>query len=223
MSTGYFEAPPRRGEPVEKEVVVLSTDPVHIRSASRADARRNRDSILKTAARHFASRGVNASLDEIAREAGVGPGTLYRHFPSREALLAATLMDKQAEVLANADAARKIASSEEALATWLRALQDYLCTYDGLPTPVLAAIKEDASLLALSCEKLITLTGEFLSRAQQEGRARPAIKPDDLFLTVLGVAWVINRAKVDGKQKDALEAIIANGYRQLQPPTGETK
>ena len=179
----------------------------------RADARRNRESILRTAARHFASHGVNTSLDEIARDAGVGPGTLYRHFPTREALLAATLADKQAAVLARADAARAIAASDAALAEWLGALQEYLCTYDGLPAPVLAAIEEDASVLGISCETLIALTDEFLTRAQNEGRARATIKPRDLFLGVLGTAWVVNRAGLDAAQREALRAIIADGYR----------
>lgn len=194
----------------------MITNPSENSGNMRADARRNRAAILETAARHFASHGVNTSLDEIARDAGVGPGTLYRHFPTREALLAAALMEKQAEVLASAEAARKITCSEDALAAWLRALQDYLCTYDGLPAPVLSAIKEDASRLALSCETLMTLTGEFLSRAQQEGRARATIKPDDLFLSVLGVAWVVNRAELDSTQKEALGAIMADGYRERE-------
>lgn len=178
----------------------------------RADARRNRDSILKTAARHFTAHGVNASLDEIARNAGVGPGTLYRHFPTREALLAATLMDKQAGLLARADAARTEGSPGAALAQWLRALQDYLQTYEGLAGPVLAAIKQDESPLALSCGSLIALTGEFLSQAQDEGSARTTLAAEDLFLSVLGMAWVINRAQ-GRAQKEALEAIVADGYR----------
>jgi|SRR5690554_5469271 len=184
------------------------------RAPLRADAQRNRENILKTAARHFASNGVNTSLDEIARDAGVGPGTLYRHFPSRDALLAATLLDKQADVLAQAEAARKITSSEAALEAWLQALQGYLCTYDGLPAPVLAAIEEDKSVLALSCETLLTLTGEFLARAQSEGRVRATIKPRDLFLSALGTAWVLNRTGVDATQQEALQAIIADGYRE---------
>ena len=192
--------PPRETEP--------------LRGPLRADARRNRDSILHTAARHFAAQGVNTSLEEIAREAGVGPATLYRHFPTREALLAATLMERQSEVLARADAARAIGSADDALAVWLGALQDYLCTYDGLPTPVLAAVREDTSLLALSCENLITLTAEVLARAQAEGHARATITPQDLFLSVLGAAWVVNRTKADSARKDALASIIARGYRR---------
>lgn len=179
----------------------------------RADAQRNRKSILKSAAKHFASKGVNTSLDEIARDAGVGPGTLYRHFPSRDVLLAATLMEKQAEVLARAEAAREIPSSDDALAVWLHALQDYLSTYDGLPAPVLAAIEEQESGLGLTCEAMLTLTGEFLTRAQKEGRVRATITSRDLFLSTLGIAWVTNRAGVDRTQQEALWTIITEGYR----------
>jgi len=192
---------------------MLTTPSASGRSPLRADARRNRESILKTAARHFAATGVNTSLDEIAREAGVGPGTLYRHFPSRDALLAATLLDKQAEVLAQAEAARQMACPDQALAAWLHALQHYLCTYDGLPAPVLASIGQDGSVLALSCETLLELTGEFLARAQAAGRVRARITPRDLFLSALGTAWVLNRTGVDADQQQALQAIIADGYR----------
>ena len=192
---------------------MVTTPPEHGRGPLRADAQRNRESILKTAARHFASNGVNTSLDEIARDAGVGAGTLYRHFPSRDALLAATLMDKQAEVLASAEAARKIPSPEAALAAWLQALQDYLGTYDGLPAPVLAAIEQDESVLSLSCDTLLTLTGEFLARAQAEGHVRGAVKPRDLFLGALGIAWVVNRAGGEGVQ-EALQALLVDGYRK---------
>lgn len=189
-------------------------NPSEIRSELRADARRNRESILKAAGQHFTTRGVGASLDEIARDAGVGPGTLYRHFPSREALLAAALSDKQTEVLARAGAARQITDAGAALGAWLRALQDYLRTYDGLASPVLAAIEKQASPLALSCETLIALTGEFLVRAQQDGDARAEITPRALFMSVLGIAWVTNRAELDPTQQDALEAVFRFGYRR---------
>lgn len=188
--------------------------PAAERTPLRADARRNRDSILRTAARHFARDGVNASLDEIARAAGVGPGTLYRHFPSREALLAATLRERQSELLARADAARALPCGDQALAAWLSALQDYLCTYDGLPAPLLAAIQASESVLALSCETLLELTGRFLEQAQRQGRVRRHISARDLFLGALGIAWAMNREGVDPAQRNALQALLANGYRQ---------
>lgn len=178
----------------------------------RADARRNRGRIVETAMRHFTSYGVNASLEEVAREAGVGPGTLYRHFPSREALLAAALRNRQAELLTMSRQAREIDDAETALATWLAALQDYLRTFNGLPAPVLAAVKAQGSPLALSCDTLVSITGDFLARAQTHGRARRSVTANDLFLSALGIAWVLNRAETCGANPGALNELLARGY-----------
>ncbi len=182
------------------------------RSRLRADARRNRTRILHAAMRRFSSHGIGASLDEIAREAGVGAGTLYRHFPSREALLAAALQDRQAELLAISGEARGIADPDAALGAWLAALQDYLRTFNGLPAPVLAAVKQQASPLALSCEALVAITGEFLARAQDHGHARASVTASELFLTAIGIAWVLNQAEACGTTREALEKIFAHGY-----------
>lgn len=187
---------------------VLSDEALRLR----ADARRNRDSVLKTAMRHFSAHGVGASLEDIAREAGVGVGTLYRHFPSREALLAAALRDRQEDLLARVGETRRIACADAALGAWLAALQDYLRTFNGLPAPVLAAVKEQASPLALSCDTLVSITGEFLARAQQQGRARASVTANDLFLGALGIAWVLNRAETCGATPASLNEILAHGY-----------
>lgn len=181
-------------------------------SGLRADARRNRDRILKTATQHFASYGIGASLEEIARAAGVGAGTLYRHFPSREALLAAALQDQQAELLARAHRAREIADPDRALRAWLTALQDYLRTFNGLPAPVLAAVKERASPLSLSCENLVSITGEFLARAQDHGHARASVTANEMFLSALGIAWVLDRVDAYGTTRQELEDVFAHGY-----------
>jgi AcrR family transcriptional regulator len=182
-------------------------------SGLRADARRNRDRVLKAATGHFASRGVNASLDEIARLAGVGAGTLYRHFPSREALLAAALQDRQTDLRAQARAAREIENADDALSAWLAALQDYLRTFNGLPEPVLSALKDRSSPLALPCDVLVQITREFLDRAQQHGRARPSVTANELFLSTLGVAWVLGRTGTDGAAAQGLNRILSDGYR----------
>jgi AcrR family transcriptional regulator len=181
-------------------------------SGLRADARRNRDRVLKAAMGHFALRGVTASLDEIARAAGVGAGTLYRHFPSREALLAAALQDRQSELRIQAQVAHAIADADEALSVWLAALQDYLRTFNGLPEPVLTALKNRASPLTLSCDALVQITGEFLARAQQQGRARASVTAIELFLSTLGIAWVLSRTETDGDAAQGLNQIFANGY-----------
>ena len=180
--------------------------------ALRADARRNRDRILGAAIRHFSAHGVGASLEEIAREAGVGAGTLYRHFPSREALLAAVLRDRQAELVRASRAAQAIADPDAALGRWLEALQDHLRSFDGLPAPVLAAVREQASPLALSCDSLLAITGEFLARAQAHGHARASVTAGDLFLGALGIAWVLNRAGASGTPPASLNRLLAHGY-----------
>jgi AcrR family transcriptional regulator len=178
----------------------------------RADAQRNRDRILHVAMRRFSAHGIGASLEEIAREAGVGAGTLYRHFPSREVLLAAALQDQQEELLARARQAHEIADADAALGAWLGALQDYLRTFNGLPAPVLAAVKEQGSPLCLSCNSLVSLTAEFLARAQQDGHARASVTANELFLCALGVAWVLNRAETCGTTREGLEKVFAHGY-----------
>ncbi len=175
--------------------------------------RDTRTAILDAAEEIVARMGVgNLTFEEIAREAGVGAGTLYRHFPSRDALLAAALRDRQAELLVVAREARDVADTDAALARWLQALQDYLRTFNGLPAPVLAAVKEQASPLALSCDTLISITAEFLARAQREGHARASVSANDLFLAAIGIAWVLKRADACGTSPEALNAIFAHGY-----------
>lgn len=179
----------------------------------RADARRNRERVLEVAKRHFDLHGVSASLEEIAREAGVGAGTLYRHFPSREALVAATLHERQAELLETSRQVREMPDADAALARWLQALQTYLRTFNGLPEPVLAAMKEQASPLSLSCETLKTVTEEVLARAQKQGSARKTVSANDLFLSAIAIAWVLNRAEACGTSAENLNAIFTHGYQ----------
>lgn len=173
--------------------------------------------------RHFALHGIGASLEDIAREAGVGAGTLYRHFPSREALLAAALRKRQAELLSRSEEARRIENPDAALAEWIAALQDYLRSFNGLPAPVLEAVKERASPLALSCEELATITGEFLARAQEHGSARRSVKANDLFLSVIGIAWVLDRAEACGTTLHTMNAIFAHGYLEGAGSETETR
>lgn len=182
----------------------------------RADARRNRERVLEVAKRHFDLHGVSASLEEIAREAGVGAGTLYRHFPSREALVAATLHDRQAELLGLSQQVRQMPDADAALSRWLEALQTYLRTFNGLPDPVLAALKKEASPLSLSCEMLAELTSVVLSRAQREGSARKTVSANDLFLGAIAIAWVLNRAEACGTSAEKLNAIFAHGYQETE-------
>lgn len=182
------------------------------KGALRADARRNRDSILETAARHFAVYGVNTSLDEVARDAGVGPGTLYRHFPTRDHLLCAVLHGRQEVLLSRRDEATVMTCAEDALHGWMTALTDYLSAFNGLPQPFIKAFEANASPLAVTCRALIAITGEFLARAQAEGVARQSISAPALFLSALGSAFVRDKAGEYGTNPELIEEILALGY-----------
>lgn len=179
----------------------------------RADAQRNRDLILDTAAQQFSEHGVRGSLDAIAKRAGIGAGTLYRHFPTREALLAALLSDRDDELVARRDALRAgSADTAEALDGWLRAIADWASAFEGLPEPLRAAMATTASPLTTTCEGFITTTAEFLDDAQRDGRARGEVRARDLFLAALATSWVRGAALADDTSGAALAALTRTGW-----------
>jgi len=111
------------------------------------------------------------------------------------------------------------ADPDAAFDAWLGGLQDYLRTFNGLPAPLLGALKEQGSPLCLSCDWLVLLTGEFLARAQREGNARCSVTVNEVFLGALGIAWVLDRAEACGTTRAALEGLLARGY--LAEPASE--
>src|SRR3954468_20747725 len=119
---------------------------------ARTDAERNRAHILDVAEELFSDTGISGSMNVIAKRAGVGAGTLYRHFPNRDALLAALLQARDEELEARRHAIeREEPDATEALARWLDALVEWVTAFDGLPEPLRAALSEEGSPLALTC------------------------------------------------------------------------
>jgi AcrR family transcriptional regulator len=179
----------------------------------RADARRNQQHILEVAEQFFAEHGVGGSLEAIAREAGVGPGTLYRHFPNREALIDALLRARAEALAARRDQIRdEVTDTTEALAQWLDAMGEWATAFDGLPDPLREAVTQDASPLTLTCQGFVTDTDEFLTAAQRDGGARPDIRGRDLFLGVLAAIWVSGAALADDSSTAALSAALRSGW-----------
>ena len=179
----------------------------------RADKQRNRAHILEVAEEFFTEQGVDGSLDAIARRAGIGPGTLYRHFPTREALLAGLLEARNSDL----EARRHVLLSDEpdpgtALDRWLEALTDWATAFDGLPDPLRAALSEQASPLALACEGFVTVTDDFLAAAQRGGQAEPWVRGRELFLGVLAAAWVRGATLADEHSSTALHAMLRRGW-----------
>lgn len=180
----------------------------------RADARKNRAHILEVAEEVFAADGLS-SMDAIAKRAGVGSGTLYRHFPSRESLLIELLRSRDQELeerrLSIEQSSRDPA---DALSDWLSALGKWVSAFDGLSDPIREALSERTSPLSITCQGFITSTDEFLEAAQQAGVARQDVRGRDLFLGVLAIAWVSKAAMADTASANALTDLLRRGWDQ---------
>ncbi|WP_329568407.1 MULTISPECIES: TetR/AcrR family transcriptional regulator [unclassified Streptomyces] len=181
----------------------------------RADVQRNRAALLETAQRHFLQHGVGTSLEAVAKEAGVGPGTLYRHFPTREALLAAVLQTRSEELVARQADIEQLGDAAEALEQWLRAMEDYFSAFSGLPEPLMAAARaqEPDNPLTIPCDILIAATDEHVQAAQSAGHVRAGVRGYDLFLAACSTAWIKGNG-TDEESLDRLRTLIASGYRQ---------
>lgn len=161
---------------------------------TRAVARKNRDLLLATAAEVVAEHGTDASLRDIARRAGVGIGTLYRHFPTREALLEALLNANFEALRARADSLLASPEPNDALMTWLGELATGSATYQGLPESIMNALANEESGLHASCAQMRSAGGRLLERAQQAGTVRSDVTVSEVIALVLGLAWAAERS-----------------------------
>ncbi|WP_227984049.1 TetR/AcrR family transcriptional regulator [Nocardia spumae] len=147
----------------------------------RADARRNYQRIVDCAREAFAEHGPEAPLDDVARRAGVGPGTLYRHFPNRDALIEAVY---RSSIEGLAELAYELTRTHpplEALELWFRAQVDYVMDKRSLAVTLKAAIDRGSEAFTL-CSKLITDAATAVMRpAQEAGLVRPELEPRDLL------------------------------------------
>lgn len=171
----------------------------------RTDARLNRERLVATAQEVFAEAGPEASLNAIARRAGVGPGTLYRHFPNRNALLTAVLRDRIKTLCEGAEKLLSSESADDALAQWLRAFLAHARVNQGLGS---ALMVEDPVAPAPDCHRLILdAAAGLLTRAQRQGTARADLTADDLVQLVVGIALSTARRE-DAGQPDRLLALV---------------
>ena len=155
----------------------------------RADARRNYEKVIAAARDAFATGGSATSLEEIARRAGVGIGTLYRHFPNRQALLEAVYAE---EVEALCRSAADVADLEpwDALVAWLRGFVGYMATKQALAAELLDYMDRDSPLFS-ACRTAMYTAGEpLLKRAQEAGVARPDANLPDVIQMVAGISKI---------------------------------
>jgi AcrR family transcriptional regulator len=151
----------------------------------RADALRNRELLLQAAKASFTEAGADVSLDGIARRAGVGIGTLYRHFPTRDAIVEAVY---RREVEQLADAANRLSGAlppGEALHAWMRLFVDYIAT-KRMVAPALKAMVGGASLYASSAARITDAMAAMVERARTAGDIRADADPADLLRALAG-------------------------------------
>ena len=194
----------------------------------RADARKNYDHLLAVARDLVTEQGADASLRDVARRASVGLGTLYRHFPTREALLEALLRTSFDELTARASELEESGSPDDALVSWLREAVAVAHNYSGVVASMVAAIADPASALHASCVTMRAAGTRLLARAQVEGMARTDIDGADLFALVGALAWLGDQPSL-AQRADHLFGVIASAIltnrgssdvsRECRPPT----
>ena len=156
----------------------------------RADARKNYNHLLAVAREVVAEHGADASLRDIARRAEVGLGTLYRHFPTREALLEALLRVTLDELTRRAAELETSHSPDDALVLWFREGVAFVRGYSGVVNVMATAIADADSALHASCITVRSAGARLLLRAQAEGTARADIDGVDLFALMGALGWL---------------------------------
>jgi AcrR family transcriptional regulator len=180
----------------------------------RADARRNYGQLVEQARMAFAASGVDASLDEIARRAGVASGTLYRHFPTRLDLIEAVLAEQIAELIG---LGRELLTAEDelgALSTWLRAAVLHALTYRGLAAAVMnSALDRDNRLVSTWHAEMFAVGAALLARGRQSGVVAADADDADVLKMVGAIAWAAQDTPDSSAQADRLLALLMNGLR----------
>ncbi|GAA0699039.1 TetR/AcrR family transcriptional regulator [Kitasatospora atroaurantiaca] len=180
----------------------------------RADARRNYERILAAAGAAIAQHGVEASLEEIARHAGVGSATLHRHFPSRRALLEAVFRDRVEALCATA---RDLAAEPDpgaALVTWLHAVAAHAVTNKGLGAALMPGAGDGGPTLGDTCHTMIVNAGgELLTRAHQAHAVRPDVTITQLLKLVGAIALATEFDSDGAAEAERLLTLVIDGVR----------
>jgi AcrR family transcriptional regulator len=177
----------------------------------RADAVRNRARIVETAREVFAARGSDASLEEIARGAGVGIGTLYRHFPTRDDLVAAVFHDRIGELEVLAEELLASDAPGDALATWLHAQLQQASTCRGLAAEAMLTMLSPTDAPS-PCESMRQAGAALLARAQAAGEVREGVEIDDLVRMVQAVTLAAEESG-DPAASERLFGFVLDGVR----------
>ena len=197
-------------------VTDVTVAPAPAERRMRADAARNRERLLVAATQAFELHGPDASLDEVARSAGVGIGTLYRHFPTREALLEAVFRDRIDGLTALGDELLRAPDAFESLSAWLHAHLTNASACQGLAGTVLIELLDvdgDGDEHEPACARMRAIGAQLLERAQAEGSARPDVDAEDLVRLVNALVSATDDVEERAALADRLFTLMIDGLR----------
>ena len=178
----------------------------------RADAQRNRDRIVEVAREVFREQGYDASLDLVAKRAGVGAGTLYRHFPNRESLLDAIMqswVDRVDEAAAKALAHE--GPPRDLLLAWFGAYVTLISLHKGGPAKITSAMGDPSSPIVHKCQVLAAATERVVTQLRDEDALRPGVDAVQVCRLVGGVAAVADQGGLDESAIRPLLEVVADG------------
>lgn len=183
----------------------------------RADAQRNYDRIVAAARAAVAERGVDVVLEDVAREAGVGIGTLYRHFPTRQALFEATFLDEALELRDRAEELAGDPSPYDALVTWLRLQMDFSAHGHAMGAAVMNLKHTEGSDMQRAFVEMREAGATLLRRAQDAGAVRPDVDLSDVIRLVHGIVLINERAP-DPERAERMFDLVMAGIRAISAP-----
>ncbi len=178
----------------------------------RADAQRNYDKLVAAAREVFAERGAEGSLDEIAKRAGVGPGTLYRHFPTRDDLIDALMRDWTERVAADSVAAVEAdVPAREMLERWFADLVKHMTLHRGAAAKLSAAMDDPSSPIYRKCQMLGEANDRVITHLIDTHALRDGVESRQVQRLVSGVATIVDQAELDPEQAQPMLDIVIDG------------
>ena len=184
--------------------------------ALRADAKRNHDQLLISAGELFAERGIDVPLEEIARRAGVGIGTLYRHFPTRDALNEAVYRHEVEILCDGVDDLIAAQTPDEALASWMAAFVTYVARKRGMAVALKSALGADNELFSSSRRRMVAALDALLANAIAAKSIRADVDSEDLLSAMSGICMTSDNPGWTERTNRLVELLI-DGLRYRAP------
>lgn len=178
-------------------------------SSLRADAARNRDRVLQEARRLFANSAEGVTLESVARAAGVGIGTLYRHFPTKEALVEAVYSAELDMLEREASALLSFSQSFDAMRRWLDAYATFVATKHAMHDALRISLSPKSGHLSETRIRMTVMIERFLSAGATDGSIRPGVRADDLTLGIAGAVYAATTSPDSDQVGRILDLLMA--------------